>query len=250
MNQIDPEKKEEKPEESNSGNFWRNLALLMLIFGVPKLWSDSLQENRKPINSIWYPPRPGFNSAPKLDVAKQVKQEVAKSSEAYWNSNVVPLHTYRFRKHESDEPYNEYFLKFLRGYKETVGQTSLTSNSMAVGTASSRPPDPELVKMVKQQLELDKQCLAFLDDLMTKISGKTVLNKSAPTSQELEESATAMENLDLSKLNEEQIEFLNLYNELNDRQLEQFHEIEIMQAVMRERYPGTKFNLPDLERSP
>tara|TARA_R110002049_G_scaffold119431_3_gene273689 strand:+ start:1701 stop:2453 length:753 start_codon:yes stop_codon:yes gene_type:complete len=250
MNQLDPEKKEEKLEKSNSGFTWQNIVKGLIILGISKIWLDSVNENRKPINSNWYPPRPGFNSAPKLDVAKQVKQEVAKSSEAYWNSNVVPLHTYRFRKHASDEPYNEYFLKFLRGYKETVGQTSLTSNSMAVGTASSRPPDPELVKMVKQQLELDKQLLALIDDLMTKISGKTVMNKTAPTSQEIEESATVMENLDLSKLNEEQLQFLNHYNELNERQSEQFHEIEIMQAVMRERYPGTKFNLPDLERSP
>ncbi|MEQ8637437.1 hypothetical protein [Gimesia maris] len=247
MNQIDPEKKEEKSEKSNSLFSWSNLVGMFLLFFVSQFLIASLDKNKKPFNSNWYPHRPGFNSVTKLDA---MKKAVAKSSEAYWNSNVVPLHTYRFRKHESDEPYNEYFLKFLCGYKQTVRQISISSNSMANGTGPFNRPDPELVKMVNTQLELDKQIIALIDDLMTKISGKTVMNKTAPASQEIEESFSEMENFDLSKLNEEQLQFLNHYNNLSERQSEQFHEIEIMQAVMRERYPGTGFNLPDLNHSP
>ena len=244
--------------------WWQVVAIYLFCISAPTMikWfnADEVKNNKPPTK-----PRPtSFREAPR-DISLLVQSELATqranekairkakgaATEAYWNAKVAFMHRLRFAVQDSDQPFGEYFLGGIKEYQTAIQKTRISPvpDSTATGPPE-KTPDPELVSMVKRHIAFDEQGLELLLQLRKMNSDAEILKQKMPAKDQIAFGNWIVNNIDLEKLPPELQAILKQLMAMQERQFEILYEIEIMQAVLKERYPGTQFSLPDLETAP
>lgn len=163
---------------------------------------------------------------------------------AYWTSTVAPLHRYRFQIPSGDEPTGPFLQRFFQEYQQALAKAQ---------TTSSQGVDPDLVKMVLNHWKLDHRHLQFKSRVDELLKEENIPADTVPIEKRkaewfdhmarLEADPTILDRLPESRERDMLIELLAIMRGLEI----QLREIEIMQAVLQERYPGSQFPLPVVE---
>lgn len=170
---------------------------------------------------------------------------MGQSTSGYWQSTVANLHTVRFETPSGLEPAEKYY---DRMFQELRLQTD------AAKSASTVDVDPELFQLVTGHLRVDNQVLQWRQKLNEFMQQNQI---PAPTDTVDQRMAMTQLLLGMLQLNSEALkkmpagperDLIEKGLELEQLQQEQFREIEIMQAVLRERYKGVAFPLPAINR--
>lgn len=173
---------------------------------------------------------------------KRVQQQEA--TLRYWNIAVTNLHSVRFQTLSGQESAEKYYERMFQQLRQ------LTATARAASTANV---DPELVQMATRHLTVEDQALQvkqqldeFLKNEKIPLPSDTVNQRMALTQlllgtiQATPDSLTNMPAGPIRDMIEKGL-FLEQLRQ------EQFREIEIMQAVLQERFKGTTFPLPKIE---
>ena len=171
------------------------------------------------------------------------RNQKRQATATYWQTAVANLHAIRFETptgQESFEKYQERMFQQLR---------SLTKTARSASTANV---DPELVQMATRHLAVDEQYLELkvkMDSLMQQErlpSPKDSVDQRMELTQViLNLLATDPKAVEAMPAGPER-DLVEKGLELEQTRLEQFREIEIMQATLQERYKGTAFPLPTI----
>ncbi len=170
---------------------------------------------------------------------------MSKSTSGYWQSTVANLHTVRFETPSGQEPAEKYYDRMFQ---------QLRLQTDAAKSASTVDVDPELLQLVTGHLRVDDQVLQWRQKLNEFMQQHQI---PAPTDTVDQRMAMTQLLLGMLQLNPEALEkmpagperdLIEKGLELEQLQQEQFREIEIMQAVLRERYKGVAFPLPAINR--
>jgi hypothetical protein len=162
---------------------------------------------------------------------------------AYWQTAVASLHTLRFGTPSDTESTQGLFERISRKLQQQVEQAR---------AASTTNVDAELIAMVRRHLELDDRMLKILAQIPGLMKayqvnwGTESAAQSAVQWQEIQAKLVAQPEL-WEKLPPEGQQIVHDVVALEQQQQEQFREIELMQAVLQERYKGVSFPLPPLE---
>ncbi len=183
----------------------------------------------------------GSNEKPKQITADFLRSQ---ATAVYWQSAVANLHAVRFQTPAGQEPAEKY-------YERIVQQLRLGTD--AAKSASTVNVDPELAQMVSKHLAVDNEFLQLkreLDEFMRR------QQLPAPTDTIDQRMAISQSLLGIAQANPEVLEKMTTGAErdwiekglvLERLREDQFREIEIMQAVLRERYKGAAFPLPAIK---
>lgn len=215
------------------------LPIVVAIVVVSGRWHQRQQQG---------PPFQGATDAEKrmIWMSPEVFQERLRKQEAtlqYWNIAVANLHAVRFEPpsgRESAEKYYEHMFQQLRLQTD------------AARSASTANVDPELVQMVTRHLTVEDQFLQLrqkLDEIMR--------DQQIPAPKDTVDQRMAMTQslLGILQAHPDVLEkmppgperdWIEKGLELEHLRQVQFREIEIMQAVLRERYKGITFPLPTI----
>lgn len=166
----------------------------------------------------------------------------AHATAAYWQVAVAGLHQYRFIAPTGDEPASQYYERLF------------TNLLAAVDRANALPTqnvDTELVAMVKRHLDLDDDILAAVSHVWTMMEEQGIPKDLTPIGEQFDTTRKVFADLATDEsafwqnADEESRRLIASLIELEERRLEQLHEIEIMQATLKERYKGQPFALPE-----
>lgn len=161
----------------------------------------------------------------------------------YWQAAVANLHVLRFTTPTGEQSAAEYMKEYFDELDARVHLAKATSTHHV---------EPDLLQMAQRHLALDEQCLQLKPQL-EQLQGQS--KKSADTTLDEGNSAwlfaRTLLQLDPELLNKilagPERELVKKVLEIEEQREGQLREIEIMQAVLRERLPGTPFSLPSLE---
>lgn len=161
---------------------------------------------------------------------------------AYWQTAVVNLHQVRFSTPSGEEPASTYLGRTFRSLQNQVDHAK---------PMSTVDVDQDLVAMARRHLEVDSGFLQLkqkIDDLMKRenitADADTISDRMAEWQNIV---ARVQADPALSeKLPEEARHLLEDVFELEQKRVDELREIEIMRAVLQERYRGTKFPLPEI----
>ena len=162
---------------------------------------------------------------------------------AYWQTAVANLHGTRFRPPTETESLPEVFERLTRDFRQKIAQ------ARAVATTNV---DPELVAMVQRHLEQDDRLLALLAQIPRLMQtyqvgwGTESAGQRALQWQQFQARLITQPEL-WEKLPPEAKQLIHDIVEQEEQQQVQFREIELLQAVLQERYRGVAFPLPSLE---
>lgn len=178
---------------------------------------------------------------PTLGIAYPDRLQRQNATLTYWQTAVASLHEIRFHMPTGDEPASQFY---DRMYDE-LGK--LTSRAESAPTTSV---DQDLLDLARRHLAIERRLLLanvktgqLLKEAGVPAGADTISDRIAQ-GEGLVTAALANSTL-LDKIPEGELKalFIELLD-LEKQRLEQFREIEIMQAVLQERYSGTKFLLP------
>jgi hypothetical protein len=166
----------------------------------------------------------------------------AQLASAHWQATIHHLHLYRYGHPQNpEEEFQAYYERLLEGYQAHVEQAKLAPHETI---------DADLRGLSSRLLGLDERSIAWAKDFQQLLkargidmSGVTVANQF----QALERLQTEITDDQVAALPEDAQQFLAQYVVIEEERLALYHEIELMQARLEERYPGTSFPLPDLE---
>lgn len=181
----------------------------------------------------------------RLDLAtKEQRQKKFNATFAYWMTAVSNLHVTRFQIPTGNEPTDQVFAKRFAELERLVNLAKF---------APIADVDQDLMEMVKRHLTIEDQLLDWknrAEDWMKREgfpSDKTPIGERMAETQKMLAALFTDPSL-LDRIPEGEFKILaEQMLELEELRLEVYREIEIMQAVLQERYPGTKFPLPDIE---
>jgi len=161
----------------------------------------------------------------------------------YWQTAVANLHGVRFRPPTETESLPEVFERLTRDFRQKIAQ------ARAAATANV---DPELVAMVQRHLEQDDRLLTVLAQIPQLMQmypvgwGTEFAGQRALQWQQFRARLIAQPEL-WEKLPPEARQLIEDVVALEEQQQVQFREIELLQAVLQERYRGVVFPLPSLD---
>ncbi len=176
------------------------------------------------------------------EVGQQARARQLQATMSYWQTSVVNFHHIRFQLPAGDEPAG----KFLEDMFDSLRQ--LTDRAKAAPTADV---DQDLVTMATRHLAVEDRMIqfkAYVEELMKRD------NIPAPAGTDtMDQRMTQWQSI-VARIDADPSIFDNLPQgptrtlletvmELEQQRLEQLREIEIMQARLQERYPGTQFPL-------
>ena len=162
---------------------------------------------------------------------------------AYWQTAVANLHGTRFRPPTETESLPEVFERLTRDFRQ--------KNALARAAATANV-DPELVAMVQRHLEQDDRLLALLAQIPRLMQtyqvgwGTESAGQRALQWQQFQARLIAQPEL-WEKLPPETRQLIEDVVALEAQKQMQFREIELLQAVLQERYRGVVFPLPSLD---
>jgi hypothetical protein len=105
--------------------------------------------------------------------------------------------------------------------------------------------------MVKRHLDLDDDILAAVSHVWTMMEEQGIPKDLTPIGEQFDTTRKVFADLAIDEsafwqnADEESRRLIASLIELEERRLEQLHEIEIMQATLKERYKGQPFALPE-----
>lgn len=161
----------------------------------------------------------------------------------YWQTGVANLHGTRFRPPTETESLPEVFERLTRDFRQKIAQAR---------TAATTNVDPELVAMVQRHLVQDDRLLTVLAQIPQLMQtyqvgwGTGSAGQRALQWQQFQARLIAQPEL-WEKLPPEARQVIDDVVALEEQQQAQFREIELLQAVLQERYRGVAFPLPSLE---
>lgn len=161
----------------------------------------------------------------------------------YWQRGVANLHGTRFRPPTETESLPEVFERMTRDFRQKIAQAR---------TAATTNVDPELVAMVQRHLEQDDLLLTVLAQIPQLMQtyqvgwGTESAGQRALQWQQFQARLIAQPEL-WENLPPEARQLIEDVVALEERQQVQLREIEVLQAVLQERYRGVTFPLPSLE---
>jgi len=192
----------------------------------------------------FYPPNKSQRpNVPAMQGSQAISAQRRDATLAYWQTAVSDLHQVRFNIPSGDEPAGGYVDRWIQNLR------SLTERAKS---ASAAGVDQDLVNMVQRHLAIEDrfgQIKQQFDDMMKRDNSSPDI---APVNQRFKELRMflASTRVSSSVLDAEPRGPVRLLFEkaieLEQMRLNQFREIVIKQAVLEERYPGTKFPLPDI----
>ncbi len=195
-------------------------------------------------------PRPPYrNAAPRMGGMTTEDSQTPvhffqqrQATATYWQTAVASLHALRFGTPSDTESTRGLFERTSRELQHQVEQVRATSTSNV---------DAELVALVQRHLEVDDRMLTILAQIPALMKayqaewGTDSAAQSAVQWQDIQAKLVAQPEL-WEKLPPEGQQIFNDIVELEHQQQEQFREIELMQAVLKERYKGLAFPLPSI----
>lgn len=175
--------------------------------------------------------------------SNQAAQEKARRQQAclsYWQAAVADLHSLRFETPSGDEPSG--------AYRDRITGQLWKLTERAKG-ASKANVDADLVTMAHRHLGIDDRLMAFKETVDQLMKREGMEKDSVGIGERIDnwQQMLTMLQSDPSLLDKLPAEYRSLMveaMELEQLQVDRFHEIEIMQAVLKERYPGATFSLP------
>lgn len=212
------------------------LVILILVVKWNLANDPYFQPNRPPRTSPSQRVSPGNSSNRQSEVNRQ------QVTLAYWQVAVAHLHATRFQTPSDTESAKEAFERLTRELKPKVQQARAVSTDNV---------DSDLVAMVKRHLELDDRVLSTLSQIPQLMKqhqipvGTETAYQGALQWEEILARLRAQPEL-WEKLPPEFQQLVNDIVEIEHQEQEQLREIEIQQAVLQERYPNTKFSLPEI----
>ena len=220
---------------------WKTFIAAGILYAVVK---PSMRPQQH-INPSPGPINTSVSSSKEISPQESVKQwsQQRQATSAYWQTAVANLHLIRFQMPSGDEAAGSYADRLFQ---------QLQSLLNAAKSASTASVDPSLIDMTRRHLAIDDQLLgikAEIDALMKreKISSDTVavgqrVNQWQSFIERVQADPSLLENLPEGP----ERTVIEKMIELELQRLEQLREIEIMQAVLQERYRGTQFALPEI----
>lgn len=185
-----------------------------------------------------------YSTAEVDDVRKIIGAQSAKignASQQYWQTAVANLHSIRFETPSGQESAEVFYERMVAQLRQLID---------AARSASTVNVDSELVQMVTRHLAIEDQFLQMkqkLDEFMKREKlpalKDTVDQRMAITQLFLgtvQDNSQILKNLPPGP----ERDFLEYGLQFEQKRLEQMHEVEIMQAVLQERYKGVGFPLP------
>lgn len=221
-------------KQSSDRTEWYNSKWLPYLCCAVLIYQNMNRQNRPPAQPI----APVNNQ--QFAIQKQQRQN---ATLAYWHAAVASLHEIRFQMPTGDEPASQFY---DRMYLE-LGK--LTSRAESAPTTSV---DQDLLDLARRHLAVEHRLLLanvktsqLLKEAGVPAGSDTISDRIAH-GEGLVTAALANPTL-LDKIPEGELKalFMELLD-LEKQRLEQRREIEIMQAVLQERYSGTKFQLPNV----
>lgn len=182
------------------------------------------------------PPRLGQD----FEVAQ--KRQRQQATEAYWQAAVASLHPFRFAAIPDEESITSVFQR-LPEFQQAIDQAE---------GVSIENVDPDLLEMSRLHLDWDENQLQLARQLFQLLPEITKNGKSATAGEgfrQFDLFLMALES-DPKLLQQFSPQFQKLIGEVLEggaRSNIEFQEILIKQAVLKERYPGTSFSLPEID---
>jgi hypothetical protein len=229
-----------RPQKADTWLDWKTFITVGLALMAMKAGERAMQPTRGPFVT---PPLRG--QAANHDSASFVLQQnrQRQATAAYWQTAVANLHGTRFRPPKETESLPEVFERLTRDFRQKIAL------ARAAATANV---DPELVAMVQRHLEQDDRLLTVLAQIPQLMQtyqvgwGTESAGQRALQWQQFQARLIAQPEL-WKKLPPETRQLIEDVVALEAQQQMQFREIELLQAVLQERYRGVVFPLPSLD---
>ncbi len=185
----------------------------------------------------------GIQPSSSIEKQRQLMTDIQRSQGTvlYWQTAVGKLHAIRFQTPPGQEPAEQY-------YEHVAEQLRVGSN--AARSASTVNVDPELTRMVNNHLAVDNEFLELRQKLTELMQQQHI---PIPTDTVDQRMKAAQLLVGIVQTNPEIVEKIHSGPErdliqkglvLEQLRHVQLREIEIMQAVLQERYKGVPFPLP------
>lgn len=217
---------------------WKTFITVGLALMAMKVGERAMQPTGGPF--VTPPPR---GQATNHDSASFQHSRQRQATAAYWQTAVANLHGTRFRPPTETESLPEVFERLTRDFRQKIAQARV---------AATANVDPELVAMVQRHLEQDDRLLALLAQIPRLMQtyqvgwGTESAGQRALQWQQFQARLITQPEL-WEKLPPEAKQLIHDIVEQEEQQQVQFREIELLQAVLQERYRGVTFPLPSLE---
>lgn len=217
---------------------WKTFITVGLALMAMKVGERAMQPTGGPF--VTPPPR---GQATNHDSASFQHSRQRQATAAYWQTAVANLHGTRFRPPTETESLPEVFERLTRDFRQKIAQARV---------AATANVDPELVAMVQRHLEQDDRLLALLAQIPRLMQtyqvgwGTESAGQQALQWQQFQARLITQPEL-WEKLPPEAKQLIHDIVEQEEQQQVQFREIELLQAVLQERYRGVTFPLPSLE---
>lgn len=246
---------EEKPQPqavktAPTSNGWQTVILIGVAFAIAR----GLRDNNEPKGPYSHVPmltpttlpnqsqgRP--SNAASLESPARVRRPQATLS--YWQNSVASLQELRFSVPTGNEPAGK------------VVDDMFARLRMLADKAQAAPitdVDQDLVNMVRQLLDVDRGFLRLKAEADELSKQKRIPTDAVSVDQRMSEwqqlllAVQTNPNLLESLPESPERTLIERTIALEQKRVDQLKQIEIMQAVLQERYPGTMFPLPNLDR--
>lgn len=159
----------------------------------------------------------------------------------YWQATVASLHHLRFDTPTGEEPAEQYYERTFQQLRQQVA---------AARAAATNNVDTDLVQLGTGHLLVDNQCLEIKEKLDVYMQEQQLPTPTDTIDQRMNLARLLFGTVELNPQVLADLppgperDWLEQGLELEQRRQEMFREIEIMQAVLQERYRGTAFPLP------
>jgi hypothetical protein len=214
---------------------WKNFVLMGILFSIGRGISDRTKESERNKTAVEF--RRGFA------VEKQARAGRVHATLAYWQTAVANFHQIRFAEPIGDEPASVYIQRQFSDLRKFVdGANGISTTNV----------DVDLLTMARRHLALEERFMLWkgkIDELMKqediREDNATIGDRNAEGRMFI--SKLLADPSILTKLPEGALRTcFEETVELEQQRMIQLRDIEIMQAVLQERYSGTKFPLPNL----
>lgn len=185
----------------------------------------------------------------RISVDRNLPSHRKVTTERYWKIAVADLHDLRFGEAtENEPPFRE-----LRNF-----QTKFQARQERIKALSTAGVDQDLVKMVKKHLKIDAEIVDLLTQMRQVAANAGIPEDYVPSQEQVENGLNLLAEVNSDPLVLEKMDpkvrkhsqFIraaaNFYEHHLEWAVEQYHDIELMQARMQGRYPEGDFSLPHL----
>ncbi|WLD15110.1 hypothetical protein [Planctellipticum variicoloris] len=240
-----------KPARTHQAETWLDWKTFIAV-GIAIMATKAGERAMQPERGLYFPLPAGSSVTQQLrgqianpDSANFALQQgrTRQATATYWKNAVANLHGIRFRRLTETDSMPEVFERLTRDLQQQVEQAR---------AASTAHVDLELLDMVQRHLEQDDRLLTVLAQIPQLMQafqvdwGNESAGQRALQWQQIQARLIVQPEL-MEKLPPEAQQLINDVVALEEQQQAQFREIELLQAILRERYRGVAFPLPPID---